>query len=45
MLIQRSLLRRKTLEDTAFQLIKAAIEIAKQIRLRDIGGIIVIDFY
>ena len=33
------------LEDTAFEINKAAsIEIAKQIRLRDIGGIIVIDF-
>ncbi len=33
------------LEDTAFSINKeSAIEIAKQIRLRDIGGIIVIDF-
>lgn len=36
---------KKTLEETAFSINKeAAIEIAKQIRLRDIGGIIVIDF-
>lgn len=34
-----------SLEDTAFSINKeSAIEIAKQIRLRDIGGIIVIDF-
>ena len=33
------------LEDTAFSINKeAAVEIARQIRLRDIGGIIVIDF-
>ena len=38
-------IEKKTLEDTAFSINKeAAIEIAKQIRLRDIGGIIVIDF-
>lgn len=36
---------KKDLEDTAFSINKeSAIEIAKQIRLRDIGGIIVIDF-
>ena len=36
---------KEKLEDTAFEINKeAAIEIAKQIRLRDIGGIIVIDF-
>lgn len=36
---------KKDLEDTAFAINKeSAIEIAKQIRLRDIGGIIVIDF-
>lgn len=36
---------KKDLEDTAFLINKeSAIEIAKQIRLRDIGGIIVIDF-
>jgi len=34
-----------SLEDTALAINKeSAIEIAKQIRLRDIGGIIVIDF-
>lgn len=34
-----------SLEDTAFSINKeSAIEIAKQIRLRDLGGIIVIDF-
>ena len=33
------------LEDTAFSINKeSAVEIARQIRLRDIGGIIVIDF-
>lgn len=38
-------IEKHTLEDTAFSINKeAAIEIAKQIRLRDIGGIIVIDF-
>ena len=36
---------KEKLEDTAFEINKeASIEIAKQIRLRDIGGIIVIDF-
>lgn len=36
---------KNNLEDTAFAINKeSAIEIAKQIRLRDIGGIIVIDF-
>jgi len=37
--------REKTLEDMAFNInLEAAEEIAKQIRLRDLGGIIVIDF-
>ena len=36
---------RRNLEETAFQVDKeAAIEIARQLRLRDIGGIVVIDF-
>ena len=36
---------RKNLEDTAFQVNKeAAVEIARQLRLRDVGGIIIIDF-
>ena len=36
---------RRNLEDTAFQVDKeAAIEVARQLRLRDIGGIVVIDF-
>jgi ribonuclease G len=36
---------RRNLEDTAFQVDKeAAIEIARQLRLRDIGGIVIIDF-
>ena len=36
---------KKDLEDTAFSINKeSAVEIAKQVRLRDIGGIIVIDF-
>ena len=36
---------RRNLEDTAFQVDKeASIEIARQLRLRDIGGIVVIDF-
>lgn len=36
---------KKDLEDTAFSInIESAIEIARQIRLRDIGGIIIIDF-
>ncbi len=36
---------RKNLEETAFQVDKeAAVEIARQLRLRDIGGIVVIDF-
>jgi ribonuclease G len=36
---------RRQMEDTAFKVnSEAAIEIARQIRLRDIGGIIVIDF-
>src|SRR3989338_3323165 len=36
---------RKNLEDTAFRTnIEAALEIAKQLRLRDLGGIIIIDF-
>lgn len=36
---------KKTLDDTIFKLnLEAAQEIARQIRLRDIGGIIVIDF-
>lgn len=35
----------KTMEDTAFKVNKeATIEIAKQLRLRDIGGIIMIDY-
>ncbi len=36
---------RKSLEDTAFLTNKeAAVEIARQIRLRDLGGIIILDF-
>ncbi len=36
---------RKNLEDTAFRTnMEAALEIAKQLRLRDLGGIIIIDF-
>lgn len=36
---------RRNLEETAFQVDKeAAVEIARQLRLRDIGGIVVIDF-
>ncbi|MBI4341934.1 MAG: Rne/Rng family ribonuclease [Candidatus Omnitrophica bacterium] len=36
---------RRNLEDTAFQVDReAAIEVARQLRLRDIGGIVVIDF-
>jgi ribonuclease E len=36
---------KKTLEETVFQTNKeAAVEVARQLRLRDIGGIIVIDF-
>ena len=36
---------RKRMEDTAFKVnSQAAIEIARQIRLRDIGGIVIIDF-
>ena len=36
---------RKNLEETAFQVDKeAAVEVARQLRLRDIGGIVVIDF-
>jgi len=36
---------RRNLEETAFQVDKeAAIEIARQLRLRDVGGIVVIDF-
>jgi ribonuclease G len=36
---------RRNLEETAFQVDReAAIEIARQLRLRDIGGIVVIDF-
>lgn len=36
---------RRNLEDTAFQVDKeAAVEIARQLRLRDVGGIVVIDF-
>ena len=36
---------RKHMEDTAFKVnSEAAVEIARQIRLRDIGGIIIIDF-
>ena len=35
----------KTMEDTVFKVNKeATIEIAKQLRLRDIGGIIIIDY-
>ena len=35
----------KNLEDTVFKVNKeASIEIAKQLRLRDIGGIIIVDF-
>ncbi|MBQ4268826.1 MAG: Rne/Rng family ribonuclease [Clostridia bacterium] len=35
----------KRLEDTVFQVnLEAAIEIAKQVRLRNIGGIVVVDF-
>ena len=36
---------RRRMEETAYKVnLEAAIEIAKQIRLRDIGGIIIIDF-
>ena len=36
---------RRNLEETAFQVNKeAAVEVARQLRLRDIGGIVVIDF-
>ncbi len=36
---------RRNLEDTAFQVDKeAAVEVARQLRLRDVGGIVVIDF-
>lgn len=36
---------RRNLEETAFQVDKeAAIEVARQLRLRDVGGIVVIDF-
>ncbi len=36
---------RRNLEETAFQVDKeAAVEVARQLRLRDIGGIIIIDF-
>jgi len=36
---------RRNLEETAFQVDKeAAVEIARQLRLRDVGGIVVIDF-
>lgn len=36
---------RRNLEETAFQVDKeAAVEIARQLRLRDIGGIVIIDF-
>lgn len=36
---------RRNLEETAFQVNKeSAIEVARQLRLRDIGGIVVIDF-
>jgi ribonuclease E len=36
---------KKTLEETVFHANKeAAVEVARQLRLRDIGGIIVIDF-
>ena len=36
---------RKHMEDTAFKVnCEAAVEIARQIRLRDIGGIVIIDF-
>ncbi len=36
---------KRNLEETAFQVDKeAAVEIARQLRLRDIGGIVVIDF-
>ncbi|OGX28468.1 MAG: hypothetical protein A3B78_00695 [Omnitrophica WOR_2 bacterium RIFCSPHIGHO2_02_FULL_67_20] len=36
---------RRNLEETAFQVDKeAAVEVARQLRLRDIGGIVVIDF-
>jgi ribonuclease G len=36
---------RRDLEDTAFQVNKeAAVEIARQLRLRDVGGIVIIDF-
>ena len=35
----------KTMEDTVFKVNKeATIEIAKQLRLRDIGGIVIIDY-
>jgi len=36
---------RRNLEETAFQVNKeAAVEVARQLRLRDVGGIVVIDF-
>ncbi len=36
---------RRNLEETAFQVDKeAAVEVARQLRLRDIGGIVIIDF-
>jgi len=36
---------RRNLEETAFQVDKeAAIEVARQLRLRDVGGIVIIDF-
>lgn len=36
---------RRNLEETAFQVDKeAAVEVARQLRLRDVGGIVVIDF-
>ncbi len=36
---------RRDLEETAFQVDKeAAVEIARQLRLRDVGGIVIIDF-
>jgi ribonuclease G len=36
---------RRNLEDTAFQVNKeAAVEVARQLRLRDVGGIVAIDF-
>ncbi|HEX9780341.1 MAG TPA: Rne/Rng family ribonuclease [bacterium] len=36
---------RRNLEETAFQVDKeAAVEVARQLRLRDVGGIVIIDF-